>query len=408
MNTIVFLFLMELFAMNKIIRVLITLTFTLTVLIMPVTHAKSAEPVLIDTAKYEVFFLEVPSLPTKAEKELYEEQALYTMKLMEYYSIASGLETIIRISGAKPVDKVPVPSAETLTEPDFKVLTAYYRICTNLKKQVDSENILYKDQKLLEFYRTIERLKRENFNLKYDNKMLAMDNDLYKSKFNNLFDRLSETNKKIDSLEMRYINELVNDNLNSLSQTLDLKFRYYPVLQLKAGISQALFFSNTMDERAGLNAQLNFVPGPLWGLGEYFDVFGGVNCYNIFMHNYKFNTNVYNYGIDLIVPISKFIELKRFNLDFKVGLGFFNADAKAPNSALANTSWYGQMMRFEFNAYNTGNNFPVGIYAFYTFYYNNNDIVFPMGGGINYSLNTNWSGAFGAGLTFPLWNVLMK
>jgi len=394
--------------MIKIFNVLIILTFALTVLVLPPAYGQQSQAVEIDSAKYEVFFLDVPSLPTKSEKELYEEQAPYVMKLMEYYSIASGLETIIRVSGSKPVEKVPVPSAETLTEPDFKVITTYYKICTNLKKQVESENILYKDKKLLDFYRTIERLKKENFNLKYDNKMLSMDNNLFKSKFNNLFDKLTETNKKIDSLEMRYINEVVNKNLNSLSQTVDFKLRYYPVLQIKTGINQALFFSNTLDERAGYNAQLNFVPGPLWGLGEYFDVFGGINGYNVYVNNVKFNADVYNYGLDLIVPISKFIEMKRFNLDFKIGLGFFNANAKAPNSTLANSEWYGQMMRFEFNVYNTGYNFPVGIYAYYTFYYNNNNIVFPMGGGINYSLNTNWSGAFGAGLTFPLWNVLMK
>jgi len=390
--------------MKILLKVLIVLTFTFTVLIVP--NAKAQPP---DTTKYEIFFLDVPSLPTKAEQQIYEdEEGLYSMKLMEYYSIASGLESIIRISGAKPVVKVPVPSTETLTSMEFKEIIRYYKICKDLKFQVDSENILYKDKKLLEFYKNIERLKRENFNLKYDNRMLVMDNNLYKSKFDNLFSKLTETNKKIDSLEMRYINELVNSNLNSLAMTVDYKMRYYPVLQLKGGVSQALFFSEILDERAGCNAQLNFVPGPLWGLGEYFDVFGGINSYNIYVNNNKFNTNVYNYGLDLIVPISKFIELKRFNLDFKVGLGFFNATAKAPNSTLANSDWYGQMMRFEFNAYNTGYNFPVGIYAYYTFYYNNNNIVFPMGGGINYALNTNWSGAFGAGLTFPLWNVLMK
>lgn len=399
---------MELFAMKKILKVLITLVFTFSVVVIPSALAQQSNTSVLDTNKYEVFFLEVPPLPTKAEREMYEEQALYTMKLMEYYSIASGLESIIRISGAKPVERVPIPTTDMLSDAEFKVLANYYKICTNLKKQVDSENILYKDKKLLEFYKTIERLKRDNFTLSYDNKMLSMDNNLYKSKFNNLFDKLTETNKKIDSLEMRYINELVNSNLNSLAMTVDYKMHFYPVLQIKGGVNQLLLFSDILDERTGFGAQMNFVPGPLWGLGQYFDVFGGVNCSNIYVNNFKFNTNIYHYGLDLIVPISKFIEMKRFNLDFKVGLGFFNASAKAPNSILANSDWYGQMMRFEFNAYNTGYNFPVGIYAYYTFYYNNNNIVFPMGGGINYSLNTNWSGAFGAGLTFPLWNVLMK
>lgn len=399
---------MELFAMKKILKVLITLVFTFSVVVIPSALAQQSNTSVLDTNKYEVFFLEVPPLPTKAEREMYEEQALYTMKLMEYYSIASGLESIIRISGAKPVERVPIPTTDMLSDAEFKVLANYYKICTNLKKQVDSENILYKDKKLLEFYKTIERLKRDNFTLSYDNKMLSMDNNLYKSKFNNLFDKLTETNKKIDSLEMRYINELVNSNLNSLAMTVDYKMHFYPVLQIKGGVNQLLLFSDILDERTGFGAQMNFVPGPLWGLGQYFDVFGGVNCSNIYVNTFKFNTNIYHYGLDLIVPISKFIEMKRFNLDFKVGLGFFNASAKAPNSILANSDWYGQMMRFEFNAYNTGYNFPVGIYAYYTFYYNNNNIVFPMGGGINYSLNTNWSGAFGAGLTFPLWNVLMK
>ncbi len=394
--------------MKKILKVLITLVFTFSVVVIPSALAQQSNTSVLDTNKYEVFFLEVPPLPTKAEREMYEEQALYTMKLMEYYSIASGLESIIRISGAKPVERVPIPTTDMLSDAEFKVLANYYKICTNLKKQVDSENILYKDKKLLEFYKTIERLKRDNFTLSYDNKMLSMDNNLYKSKFNNLFDKLTETNKKIDSLEMRYINELVNSNLNSLAMTVDYKMHFYPVLQIKGGVNQLLLFSDILDERTGFGAQMNFVPGPLWGLGQYFDVFGGVNCSNIYVNNFKFNTNIYHYGLDLIVPISKFIEMKRFNLDFKVGLGFFNASAKAPNSILANSDWYGQMMRFEFNAYNTGYNFPVGIYAYYTFYYNNNNIVFPMGGGINYSLNTNWSGAFGAGLTFPLWNVLMK
>lgn len=394
--------------MKKILKVLITLVFTFSVVVIPSALAQQSNTSVLDTNKYEVFFLEVPPLPTKAEREMYEEQALYTMKLMEYYSIASGLESIIRISGAKPVERVPIPTTDMLSDAEFKVLANYYKICTNLKKQVDSENILYKDKKLLEFYKTIERLKRDNFTLSYDNKMLSMDNNLYKSKFNNLFDKLTETNKKIDSLEMRYINELVNSNLNSLAMTVDYKMHFYPVLQIKGGVNQLLLFSDILDERTGFGAQMNFVPGPLWGLGQYFDVFGGVNCSNIYVNTFKFNTNIYHYGLDLIVPISKFIEMKRFNLDFKVGLGFFNASAKAPNSILANSDWYGQMMRFEFNAYNTGYNFPVGIYAYYTFYYNNNNIVFPMGGGINYSLNTNWSGAFGAGLTFPLWNVLMK
>ena len=148
-----------------------------------------------------------------------------------------------------------------------------------------------------------------------------------------------------------------------------------------------------------------FNPGPMLNIGEYFDLFGGCDFYNVKTDFNKSKVDNYSYGIDLVLPFSHLIKFEKFGIEAKFGLGFFNAKASAPNTDLHSTNWHGQMMRFELDFFNFGGSFPIGIYSNYSLYNNRNSITFPIAAGSNINIGNNWTSAFTLGVNFPLWNL---
>jgi hypothetical protein len=357
-------------------------------------------------AEYNI--LEVPALPTKTQKDMYEESGIYTQKLMEYYTIAANYEMLIKQSGLVPIKSVTIPTAEQLEESDFKNITLYYNLCRELQKQYQDNALNFRDKEIDGLATQLKESKKYGFSIQ--SQLLKTDLekshcDYYRDENFKLIDNMDKLIFENDSLRIavydskRDMYERMKKNRGGLR---DFK---YPVLTVKAGAIQNFYYSNATDVKTGIQTMFVFNPGPILNIGEYFDLFGGCDFYNVKTDFNKSKVDNYSYGIDLVLPFSHLVKFENFGIEAKFGLGFFNAEASAPNTDLRSTIWHGQMMRFELDFFNFGGSFPIGIYSNYSLYNNRNSIAFPIAAGSEINIGNNWTSAFTLGVNFPLWNL---
>ncbi len=357
-------------------------------------------------AEYSI--LDVPALPTKAQKDMYDEEALYTQKLMEYYTIAANYEFLINYSGLVPVKQVPIPSIEQWEETGLKNINLYYNLCIELQKQYKENSLNFRDNEIVKLGNQLKESKKNSFDIEsklLNAELINLHSEFYRDKNFELLNDLDKYMFENDSLRLavygakREMYERMKKNRGALR---DFK---YPVLTAKVGAVQSFFYSASTDIKTGVQTMLVFNPGPMLNIGEYFDLFGGVDFYGVNTPYNKIKVQNYSYGINLVLPFSRLVKFEKFGIEAKFGVGFFNANADAPNTDLLSTSWHGQMIRFELDFFNFGGSFPIGIYSNYSLYNNRNNITFPIAAGSEMSIGNNWTSAFTLGINFPLWNL---
>ncbi|MEI6088889.1 MAG: hypothetical protein WCR42_00400 [bacterium] len=357
-------------------------------------------------AEYNI--LDVPALPTKSQKDMYDESGIYMQKLMEYYTIAANYETLIKLSGLVPVKLVPIPSQEQLEETGFKNITLYYNLCRELQKQYKDNSLNFRDKEIENLATQLKESKKFGFSIQsqlLQAELAKSHGDFYRDENFKLLDDVDKYMFENDSLRMavygakREMYERMKKNRGGLR---DFK---YPVLTVKAGAIQNFYYSANTDIKTGIQTMLVFNPGPMINIGEYFDLFGGADFYSVTTDFNKQKVTNYSYGLDLVLPFSRLVKFDKFGIEAKFGVGFFHANATAPNTALHTTNWHGQMMRFELDFFNFGGSFPIGIYSNYSLYNNRNNISFPIAEGTDINIGNNWTSAFTLGVNFPLWNL---
>jgi len=357
-------------------------------------------------AEYNI--IDVPALPTKSQKDMYDEEALYTQKLMEYYTIAANYETLLKLNGLVPVKSVPIPSQEQLEETGFKNISIYHKLCVELQKQYQDNTLNFRDKEIDNIVNQLRESKKNSFGLQSQLLKAELKNahsDFYRDENFKLLDDLDKYMFENDSLRLavygakREMYERMKKNRGALRE-----FKY-PVLTIKAGAIQNFYYSANTDIKTGIQTMLVFNPGPMLNIGEYFDLFGGADFYSVTTEYNKLKVTNYSYGIDLVLPFSRLVKFDKFGIEAKFGVGFFHANASVPNTALQNSNWHGQMMRFELDFFNFGGSFPIGIYSNYSLYNNRNNIRFPIAEGTDINIGNNWTSAFTLGINFPLWNL---
>lgn len=357
-------------------------------------------------AEYNI--IDVPALPSKAQKDMYDEEGLYTQKLMEYYTIAANYETLIKLNGLVPVELVPIPSIEQLEETGMKNINLYYAICRKLQKQYQDNALNFRDKEIDNLANQLKESKKFSFGVQSQllkAELLNAHSEFYREENFKLLDDLDKYMFENDSLRIavyyskRQMYEQMKKNRGGLR---DFK---YPVLSAKVGAIQNYYYSANTDIKSGIQTMLVFNPGPMINIGEYFDLFGGADFYSVNTPFNKLKVTNYSYGIDLVLPFSRLIKFDQFGIEAKFGVGFFHANASVPNTTLPTSNWHGQMMRFELDFFNFGGSFPIGIYSSYSLYNNSNTIKFPIAEGTDINIGNNWTSAFTLGVNFPLWNL---
>jgi hypothetical protein len=357
----------------------------------------------------ELFVVTVPPLPDKSTQEMYEEEDLFAITVLNYYAVATGIETLIKIHGLSPVKIVPVPTLEELEDADFKTIIKYYSICNSLKNQYDNNQLNYRDVEIEKLLKQVRECQKYNLQLQSENRALSIINDkiaFYRDNNYELIDDLAGKQFVIDSLYWAVYKS--KDEVYTEMQANMQKNRrnLYPVISLHGGVIKPYMYSNNVVEENGFSGQLIFNPGPIINVGRYFDVRGGFTHYAVVVGGQRSYCSNYEYSLDLILPLHDIFKMESLSLEMKLGLGFFNAQNYSPNSVFNDADWHGELMRLELDAFNFGCEFPVGLFVSYTFYHNSKAPVFTDLTGRRIGLGENWNNGLSIGLSFALWNKL--
>lgn len=354
-------------------------------------------------AMSEYYTVSVPDLPNKSAQESYEDsEEIFIRTVLQYYYIAAGIETLIRNQGATPNIIVPIPSEEELSDNDFKIIRRYHAICIKLKNQYDIEKMNYRDAEIDKLFNRLQECSRYNFSLQAQNRALMLENNklnFYKGSNEQLIYDIENQYFVIDSLNWELYNSKAEIIKEYHKKQLDKEVKHRPVFSLLSGVSKHYYYNDAVVENNGFNGQLVFNPGPISRFGQYIDIRGGLQHYSLDIRSNSYFCTSYEYSLDLILPISRLMEVERFNFDFKIGTGFFHSKNYAVNTGIDENKWHGELIRLELDAYNFGYEFPIGLYISYAFYHNSKMPKFD-----NYYLNSEWVTNLSIGLSFALWN----
>ncbi len=356
----------------------------------------------------EVFVVSVPPLPDKSSIEIYEEEELFSLTVLQYYYTAAGIETLIKIHGITPKCIVPIPTLEDLEDADFKTIRKYYSICMELKNQYDENQLNYRDVEIESLLHQVRDCQKYNLQLQSENRKLILVNDkldFYRENNAKLIDDLSNRQFVIDSLTWA-LYRAKDDSFRDFRANMKKNRRnMYPVFSLLGGVEKNYMYNDKLIENNGFNGQLVFNPGPIINIGRYFDVRGGVNHSSISAPGQRYYVTSYEYSVDLIMPLNEIFKFNELNLEMKLGVGFFNSEIYSPNSEIEDYDWHGELVRMELDAFNFGCEFPVGLYVSYSFYHNSKSPVF-YSGNQRIDVGNKWTNGFSLGLSFALWNKM--
>jgi len=356
----------------------------------------------------DLFIMDLPPLPDKNQREFLEGET-YARSVLDYYKVSVNYEALIKLKGVKPiVDGVTAPTLDQLQSEDFNVIKSYFKIAEQLKKQYEESGFNRRDKAIEELNKQLLDIENKNLELGLKNFQLELANksvDFYSAQIKALIFELDKKNLICDSLlsAVYFAKKQVYCKMSEEIQKINKN--KYPIFTLYSGVQKHYLNPNdpNFENKLGFAGSIAFNPGPILHFGRYFDFRAGYAQYPLTAYDVKYDTQIFEYNIDLIFPISKIFNFNKFATEFKVGLGFFQTTAKADNLSISNTEWYGELVRMELSAFNFGTEFPIGLYLSYSFYHNDNGIMFTTPYSEEY-LNNVWTNNFSVGVSFPIWN----
>ena len=351
--------------------------------------------------------IELEQLPSSEQFSQYDDNDLWFQnKLMDYYKTAVIYETQVKALGDVPAVVCITPTVDDLESIEYKILKKYYSVADKLKSQLLSLESGLEAQKIKELQKRIKILETENFTVKDSNFRLSLDDNkyvFYKSRYEEIL-------KNIDSLKIS-IDSVYSENcITSISRFKALgQFEHnkYAVISISAAANQYYFNNSKITSSLSPGFMLNFNPGRIFGIGRIIDIW---TVYNRLEDEVKISsksqsldnyTDRFSFGLSLIVPLDRALNIKDFNSDFKVGFGYFHTDTKCPNSTHESVNSDGNIIKLELNVSNFNRFFPFSIFADLDFNKYNKELRFI--GSESLNLDKPWVTSFSLGLRFPLW-----
>jgi len=361
--------------------------------------------------------VELPPLPSGNELEIYEESdALFALKVLEYYRLALLYEAQLKIMGLTPSNPTAVPSLDELTEADQRTLRRYYMQADGLRRQVlEAPDGLF-NRKIQELRDRIEKLSNDNFILQeqiYRQNLELISANFYRSRYRDMISQIDSLRRILDVM-FYDCNEKSWQSADRIRQAYDNWKSSASILSIGLTGNYLNYNDNRLDANISPGVAVVFNPSPIFGMGRILDMWTEYT-YQIIEATRRINnrdvdmeykTDYIATGVNLNVPLSEVMKIENFYLGLKGGYGFFWGSSRLPNTELASKKWQGQTVRFELMATNFSRfHFPIGVFAVYSFNNYSKDLVFPAFGG-DLNLGRPWTTSFQLGIRFSLWQTV--
>lgn len=354
----------------------------------------------------------VPSNPSAEELETYtESENIFSYKILELYKTASVLEAQLTLLGITPTVKPYAPSLDELSGADETTYKKYYKIAASIQKQVEQAPNGLVSARLTELKNRLDKVNTEAFlageakyNLEQDNKNC----NFYKENYRKLIGVVDSLRFVGDSLYFAYKKAAWKQS-GIFQNYYEGKTPSLTILSVGLVLNQFYFNDERIESGATPGITIGFNPSPILGFGRYLEIFGE---YDYIKSTAKVNRfeefgltshiELASVGMKLNFPLSQAIGAKNIDLNFKLGAGFFWANANAINTSMPDNSWHGQLISLELGVNNPSPSFPIGAYVGYKFYNSVKDIRFAtFNGPIN--LGQPWINSLNFGLKFMIW-----
>lgn len=361
--------------------------------------------------------VELPPLPGSNELELYEESdALFALKVLEYYRIAVIYESQLKMMGITPANPTLIPTLEELTDADQRTLRRYYTQADGLRRQVlDAPDGLY-HRKIQELRERVEKMNNDNFVLQeqvFRQNLELLSANFYRARYREMITQIDSLRRVLD--EMFYdCNQKSWQAAERVRQAYDNWKNSASILAIGLTGNYLNYYDSRIDANISPGVAVVFNPSPIFGMGRILDIWTEYTYQLIETNrrienrliNMEYKTDFISTGVNLNVPLSEVMSINNFYLGLKGGYGFFWGSTRLPNTDLPSKKWQGQTVRFELMATNFSRfHFPVGLYAAYSFQNYSKDLIFPaFGGEIN--LGRPWTTNFQLGIRFSLWQTV--
>jgi len=342
----------------------------------------------------------VPQLP--ADLDAYtDDENIYFSKLMDYYLPAKMLETQLILYNQKPNQTVPQLTYDIISDLEPRTISNYYKIAKSLFNQVQSLQYSQIDNELANSKAAIEKLNNEIVKLSLDttgitqiietNEFLKENNQELRQKMNEIekayLQKIAELDKQIYETKMQYAK---ND-------------RVYPTFLLTASplIEQFFFGNDNLSSPISPGAMANLSLIKLWNNTTVISLWGryqylsteAISTIDPYFGTSTFYTNVWSFGLDFELNLSKLFEIKDFDWTMKLGGGYLIQNTTNANQSTINAD----VIKFQLDFYNFSKTLPLGVVVGTTFNKYLDDLVI---GWIH--LGTPWVPTIYAGLKFDI------
>ncbi|MFN8358823.1 MAG: hypothetical protein U0264_02810 [Candidatus Kapaibacterium sp.] len=313
--------------------------------------------------------VKVPPMPTSTEMEVYQDSdELFAKLLLSYYQAAASLDAQLRYWEIKPVATVPVPTLDELTGQETKTIRKYYSIAMRLQTQIEalSEDQIRAHVRDVERRLLSERNKSAELSIaKYEEELTARRVDLYKQRLDNIMKFTDSLKAANDSLTYAYYMLRYSSQEAYARAVMQSSI---PSIQFSNAASFLAFNNDALQTDISFGAKMELNLNSAADYGKYFDLWFAYLMPQIKSahpsqtgQNWRqWNSNIYSFGINLNLP--EVIELHPVKAGIKIGAGHYWGSGSAPNDALPETEYKGQMMNVELNFSRFTTLSPMGLY----------------------------------------------
>ena len=345
----------------------------------------------------------VVNLPAKPTKQLMsrlnKNAELFADKVISYYAVAVCYEAQLNLMGIKPVRELVAPTTDQLSKPSLKTLQTHWQQAAILHRQVAGVEVTADNPRTEVLRGNVFELQSELSNLKVKNTELEL-----KLKELEIYPELYDLSRKsVDGFK-----EQINRHT-------------IPTLGISTGVTTLLFSDDRINANAGVEVGLVFNPTPLLGIPNFFDIWFDYSTPDIKAHHSGYfydnyydetmvhNTNVLSLGANLVLPLSRILDIEKYAWNLKGGVGYYWIDDKVPNTYLESNLWKGVMFKVEMEFINLTTRFPFGLYASATFNQTNAGLMlnspnyYYQPDGIDFG--KKWFNSLNAGLRFYLTGI---
>lgn len=358
-------------------------------------------------------FVTLPKEPQNLEA-FTESEAIYFATYLDYFLTAAILESQLNSLGVKPKAKLPKISFELIENMETKQLKNIIKISAILDKQISELPESY-NQKQIDCEKTKAEIEAKLFQLQLDTINCRNDAVMMQS----MKAKIEEITQKSQDIE----NECYNKIADLTKENYELKYLVLSNEELSEKVILTFqisgkqffldkeFIHSEINPSFGINLKAfnisdNSAFIKLWAdytyLSTSVDFLEKTSQYNEMVWTDDYKDDVWTFGFDFELNLSKLFKINKTQWNFVVGSGFFKGFSKNCRSYFPKDDYSGNFVKAETNIRNFSKLFPFGFHIGTIFNYYQEPIRYHTWNELTAMMNNKWVPAVYAGFEFDL------